>query len=95
MMRFSWSKDGFDEVRQSAPVARMVASAASRVASQAGRGYVSSAQPGKPRPAPKWNKIRGRGYAARYRAIVYPESWRAIRDNAKNNTLVKLTGGGW
>lgn len=94
-MRFSWNKGGFEEVRQSAPVARMVASTAVRVAAQAGRGYVASDRPGRPGPAPKWNKVKRGGYAARYRAIVYPGSWRAIHDNARNNTLVKLTGGGW
>lgn len=95
MIRFKVNKDGLDKVRQSAPVARMVASAAERVASRAGRGYVASHRPGKPGPAPSWNKVKRGGFAARYRAIVYPDSWRAIHDNARNNTLVKLTGGGW
>src|SRR5699024_11418313 len=63
------------------------------VAAQAGSGYASSARHGKKGPSPSWNVRKGPGYQGRARAIVYPETFRAMRDNAKNNTLVKIMGG--
>lgn len=94
-MRFSWNQKGFEELRSTGPVVGLVQSAADSVASRAGKGYVASTMAGSPGPTPKWNRRKGAGYAARYRGIVYPDSWRAKWDNARNNTLVKLTGGGW
>lgn len=90
----SWNVKGFEEIRRSPKVQAEVERVASNVARQAGPGYVSSARQGRKGPAPAWNKRRGPGFQGRYRAIVYPDTFRAMRDNAKNNTLVKLVGGG-
>lgn len=88
-----WNAAGFEEVRRSGRVMSEVARVGHDIASRAGRGYVVSTQQGVKGPSPAWNKKRGPGYQGRARAIVYPATFRAMRDNAKNNTLVKLMGG--
>lgn len=93
-MRIVWNPDGFEDVRRGAKVAAEVDRVADRTARQAGRGYESSGRQGIKGPVPAWNKRRGPGFQGRYRAIVFPATFRAMRDNAKNNTLVKLVGGG-
>ena len=94
-MKIQFNEDGFEQIRRSDKVARAVESLATRVASQAGSGYEWDSQQGNPGPAPAWNKHRGPGFQGRFRAIVYPKSWRAIHDNGRNNTLAKLAGGGF
>jgi|SRR5699024_314100 len=89
----SWNPRGFEEIRQSDKVLAEVRRVAVNVAAQAGSGYASSARHGKKGPSPSWNVRKGPGYQGRARAIVYPETFRAMRDNAKNNTLVKIMGG--
>ena len=89
----SWNPAGFEEIRQSDKVLAEVRRVAVNVAAQAGSGYASSARHGKKGPSPSWNVRKGPGYQGRARAIVYPETFRAMRDNAKNNTLVKIMGG--
>lgn len=89
-----WNLDGFEEVRRSGKTAAMVDTVAAQTAAAAGPGYDWSGRQGRKGPAPEWNRKRGPGYQGRYRAIVFPKSWRARRDNARNNTLVKLIGRG-
>ena len=79
---FTPYRNGFAELRLSSGARSLVGSAAQALASRAGRGYVASA----PRA--------GAGRAPRARSIVYADTWHAKWDNARNNTLVKLTGGG-
>lgn len=87
-----WNINEFENLRRSGKVAAMVDTVAAQIATQAGPGYVWSGQQGRKGPAPAWNKKRGEGYQGRYRANVFPKSYRAKRDNARNNTLVKLIG---
>ena len=89
----SWNMAGFEEIRRAPKVLAEVERVATNIAAQAGRGYKASAQQGVKGPSPSWNKKKGKGYQGRARAIVYPDTFRAMRDNAKNNTLVKLMGG--
>lgn len=88
-----WNNDAFEDVRRSPKVMAEVNSLAQSVARQAGPGFVASSQQGEKGPAPIWNRKRGPGFQGRARAIVYPETFRAMRSNAKHNTLVKLMGG--
>lgn len=89
----SWNLDGFEEIRRAPKVMAEVERVAQSIARQAGPGYVASARQGAKGPAPAWNMKRGPGFQGRARAIVYPDTFRAMRDNGRNNTLVKLVGG--
>ena len=89
----SWNMKGFEEIRRAPKVMAEVERVALNIAAKAGKGYKSSVQQGVKGPSPSWNKKKGKGYQGRARAIVYPETFRAMRDNAKNNTLVKIMGG--
>lgn len=92
-MKIEWNNAGFEEIRRAPKTMAIVDNLADSIAAQAGRGYTSSSRQGKKGPSPAWNKRRGPGFQGRARAIVYPDNHRAMRDNAKNNTLVKLMGG--
>lgn len=94
-IRFVPFHKGFEQLRRSPPVQREVEHHAERIAAASGRGYEWGARQGEKGPAPAWNPRRGSGYQGRYRAIVYPATRQAVRDNARNNTLVKHLGGGW
>ena len=89
----SWNMKGFEEIRRTPKVLAEVERVALHIAAKAGKGYKFSAQQGVKGPSPSWNKRQGPGYQGRARAIVYPDTFRAMRDNAKNNTLVKIMGG--
>lgn len=98
MARIKFNPAGFEEIRRSPKVAAEVNRVAQSVATAAGRGYAWSGQQGKKGVRPPWTPPGPYAPApnsGRYRAIVYPDSWRAFRDNAKNNTLAKLAGGFW
>lgn len=92
-LRIVWNNKGFEEIRRSPKVAALVDKLGESAAMQAGKGYVYSGRQGKKGPSPAWNKKRGPGFQGRYRGIVFPDTARAMRDNAKHNTLVKLMGG--
>ena len=89
MFKIKFKNSGFEEIRRSTPVAKMVDEHARSIAAQAGRGYEWSSRQGKKGPAPSWNLKRGPGFQGRYRAIVYPGTFRAMYDNGSNNTLAK------
>lgn len=93
VVKFVPRQQGFEEIRRGPKTVAMVSRIAESVVMQAGRGYVSSGMQGRKGASPAWNKRRGPGFQGRYREIVYPETFRAMRDNAKNNTLIKLIGG--
>lgn len=80
--RFVPKTDALYALRSSAPVQGMVHAAAARVAASAGEGFEWSSQQGRRAPQGRW------------RAIVYPTTWKARRDNAANNTLVRALHGG-
>lgn len=92
-LKIVWKNEGFEEIRRSSKVAALVDKLGESAAMQAGKGYAYSGRQGKKGPSPEWNKQRGPGFQGRYRGIVFPDTPRAMRDNAKHNTLVKLMGG--
>lgn len=77
-VRLVWNPNGLYEIRSAPGVVAEVNSRAARVASAAGPGYSWSSQQGARRPQGRW------------RAIVYPDTWRARYDNARNNTLLRM-----
>ncbi|MBM4496342.1 hypothetical protein MWT96_20265 [Prescottella equi] len=81
-MKLKFNPEALYEVRRSASVVSRVHQAAAQVATRAGNGYSWSSRQGMKRPQGRW------------RAIVYPDTWSARQDNAKNNTLVRVMGRG-
>lgn len=77
-VRYKHRRESHGELLNSSAVGALVSRKAGEVAARAGRGYTASTRMGK----------------TRYRAIVYPDTWRAKIDNARHNTLVKALGGG-
>lgn len=92
-LKIVWKNKGFEEIRRAPKTVSLVDKLGSQTAMQAGKGYVYSGRQGMKGPSPAWNKQRGPGFQGRYRGIVFPDTPRAMRDNAKHNTLVKLMGG--
>ena len=92
-LKIVWKNKGFEEIRRAPKTVSLVDKLGSQTAMQAGKGYGYSGRQGKKGPSPAWNKQRGPGFQGRYRGIVFPDTPRAMRDNAKHNTLVKLMGG--
>lgn len=76
-MKIKWNPNALYEVRRSGPVQAAIHTQAAQIASRAGDGYSWDSQQGRRAPQGRW------------RAIVFPETWRARRDNARNNTLVR------
>lgn len=80
-----WNQPTFDAIRRGPKVQALVDQTASDVAGACGKGY-------------DWDSIQGK---TRYRAIVFPDTYRAYRDARRNNTMLhvaarygmKLTGG--
>ena len=72
-MDIDWNLPAFEEVRRSPETQSAINGLAADIVDQAGSGYGSDSQQGE----------------SRYRAIVYADTSAAIRDNARNNTIVK------
>lgn len=81
-VRLKWNPDALYQLRSEPGVRDKLDSLAASVAARAGPGYSWSSQQGARRPQGRW------------RAIVFPDSWLARRDNATNNTLLRVLGGG-
>lgn len=81
-VRLKWNPRWGYELRSAPGVVAKVDAMADAHAARAGPGYAWSSQQGARRPQGRW------------RAIVYPDSWMAVRDNAANNTLLRTMGGG-
>lgn len=85
-MRIDWNIDGFKEVRYSSEVAGLLEEKAEDIAARAeamdGGHYAVGSRPGAARPS------------GRHRASVVTADYKAIRGNAKHNTLLKALGGG-
>lgn len=77
-MKINWKMKGFEDVRRMRGVANLVEEVGHSIAVRAGPGYEASFRQGK----------------TRYRGIIFPRTYRAMRDNARNNSLVKALGGG-
>lgn len=81
-VRLKWNPDGLYQLRSAPGVVAKVDSMAAAHAARAGPGYSWSSRQGARRPQGRW------------RAIVYPDTWMARRDNAANNTLLRTMSGG-
>ena len=77
-MKVRWNMRGFEQVRRLPGVKDKVEEVGNGLAHRAGPGYVASFRHGR----------------TRYRGIVFAKTYRAMKDNARNNTLVKTLGGG-
>lgn len=75
--KIEWNSAGFTEVMRSAGVQRLLKAEADRVARTAGDGYESEL---------------GTGGRTRSRAWARAATGKAIRDNAKNATLLRALG---
>lgn len=81
-MKVVFKPESLYEVRRSSGVVARVHQAAETIATASGSGYSWSSRQGLKRPQGRW------------RAIVYPNTWAARHDNARNNTLVRAMGRG-
>lgn len=77
--RFEWKPAGFEALRRSPEAVALLEAKVQAAAAAAGDGYVGSVAQG-----------RGRGTLGRAIGTVYTGDFKAIRDNAKNNTLVRV-----
>lgn len=75
-MKVQWNRAAFEEVRRSGPVMAEVSALTYGLARAAGEGYKGSTMQG----------------LSRFRGIVFPDTWSARKDNARNNTLVRVLG---
>ena len=78
-VKFKWNPAGFEEIRRSPAAVSLLQSRVDAAAAAAGPGYVGSVVQGV-----------GRGTLGRAIGTVYTGDFKAILDNAKNNTLVKV-----
>ena len=75
-MKIQWNRSAFEEVRRSGPVMAEISALTYGLAREAGEGYEGSTMQGR----------------SRFRGIVFPDTWSARKDNARNNTLVRVLG---
>ena len=81
-VRIEWKPDALYDVRRMPGVVKEVEGHAERIATASGAGYAWGSQQGRRAPQGRW------------RAIVYPDTWRARWDLGRNNTLLRNLGGG-
>ena len=77
--KFKWNPAGFEEIRRSPEAVALLEAKVDAAASAAGPGYVGSVVQGV-----------GRGTLGRAIVTVYTDDFRAILDNAKHNTLMRV-----
>jgi len=77
--KFKWNPAGFEAIRRSPAAVSLLEGKVDAAASAAGPGYVGSVVQGV-----------GRGTLGRAIGTVFTDDFKAIRDNAKNNTLVRV-----
>lgn len=77
-IRFEWNRKAFEQIRRDPATLALLDELAQEHAAAAGEGYESSAMQGK----------------TRARASVITATRRAIRDNSKNDTLLRVFSGG-
>lgn len=77
-MRIQWNLDGFRELRRDPALVRQIDDLAADTAERAGRGF-------------GW---KSRTDPERHRAIIFTDTPRAMVVNARDNTLLKVIGGG-
>lgn len=78
MVRIQFNIDGFNQLRRDPALVRLVDDLAEGVAERAGRGF-------------GW---KSRTDIDRHRAIIFTGTARAMRVNARDNTLLKALRGG-
>lgn len=76
--KIKWRVAGFQEIRRLPPIKADLAARAERIAGACGAGYEAKTGEGR----------------TRSRAAVLTVDYEAIRDNAKNNTLLNNLGAG-
>lgn len=76
--KFKWNPAAFEAIRRSPEAVNLLESKVESAASAAGPGYVGSVVQGV-----------GRGTLGRAIGTVYTGDFKAIRDNAKHNTLLR------
>lgn len=81
-MRIDWLMSGFEQVRNDPVLRTQIDGYCERFAERAGRGFDWKAEF---RTAPR---------GGRYQGIVFTDTPRAMVVNARDNTLLKLLGGG-
>ena len=79
MAKFKWNTTGFEAIRRSPEAVRLLESKVDAAASAAGDGYTGSVVQGV-----------GRGTLGRAIGTVFTDDFKAIRDNAKHNTLMRV-----
>ena len=77
--KFKWNTAGFEAIRRSPEAVALLESKVDAAASAAGPGYVGSVVQGV-----------GRGTLGRAIGTVFTGDFKAIRDNAKRNTLMRV-----
>lgn len=77
--KFTWRPAGFEEIRRSPQAVALLEANVGAAAAVAGPGYVGSVVQGV-----------GRGTLGRAIGTVFTDDFDAIRDNAKNNTLMRV-----
>lgn len=77
--KFKWNPAGFEAIRRSPAAVSLLESKVDAAASAAGPGYVGSVVQGV-----------GRGTLGRAIGTVYTGTFKAIRDNSKNQTLMRV-----
>lgn len=77
--KFTWNPAGFEAIRRSPQAVRLLESKVDSAAAAAGPGYVGSVVQGV-----------GRGTLGRAIGTVYTDTFKAIRDNSKRQTLMRV-----
>jgi hypothetical protein len=77
--KFKWNPAGFEEIRRLPEAVALLESNVSAAADAAGPGYVGSVVQGV-----------GRGTLGRAIGTVFTDDFKAIRDNSKNQTLMRV-----
>jgi hypothetical protein len=78
-VKFKWNPAGFEELRRSPQAVALLQSKVSAAAAAAGPGYVGSVVQGV-----------GRGTLGRAIGTVYTEDFKAILDNSRHQTLLRV-----
>jgi hypothetical protein len=78
-VKIKFNAAGFEEIRRSPQAVRLLESKVRAAASAAGPGYVGSVVQGV-----------GRGTLGRAIGTVYTDDFKAILDNARHNTLLRV-----
>ena len=82
ILKIRWHPQGFYDLRRDPRVQNYLSSEAHKIARRAGEGFEVDSKQGEKKP-------QGRG-----RATIYTATPKAMKRNAKRNTLLRALGGG-